>query len=224
MHIWRIRKGPDRRSTGRQAELLAPSHDRLAGRSPPSRGSCDELPWPALLLADFTLPEPVCCAGSVKAVVEKDQPLDAFVRDRLAEGWSLEQIAGWLNGGRAAVCTVGCDAIDAFICRATQKAGELWRGLSRRHRCGCAGRARPSRDKIWNLALLSAASLIFVIWCIEFQTVRRESTPLRQAAKAFRRTSSGVRDFADIIAATSSGRIAPANSAMPASDNGVSSQ
>jgi IS30 family transposase len=84
-----------------------------------------------------------------EAVVEKDQPLGAFVRDRLAEGWSPEQIAGWLkSGAERGLRAIGCETIYAFIYRAAHKAEELWRYLTRRHRCRRARRARPSRDTI----------------------------------------------------------------------------
>jgi len=84
-----------------------------------------------------------------EAAVEKDQPLGVFVRDRLAEGWSPEQIAGWLkSGAERQLRAIGCETIYAFIYRAAQKAEELWRYLSRRHKRRRARRARPSRDKI----------------------------------------------------------------------------
>ena len=34
-----------------------------------------------------------------EAILEKDPTLRTFVRDRLAEGWAPEQIAGWLKAG-----------------------------------------------------------------------------------------------------------------------------
>src|SRR6202035_2839541 len=34
-----------------------------------------------------------------EAIIEKDQKLRTFVCDRLAEGWTPEQIAGWLKAG-----------------------------------------------------------------------------------------------------------------------------
>jgi transposase, IS30 family len=34
-----------------------------------------------------------------EAILEKDQKSRTFVRDRLAEGWTPEQIAGWLKAG-----------------------------------------------------------------------------------------------------------------------------
>jgi IS30 family transposase len=88
-----------------------------------------------------------------EAVVEKDRPLGIFLRDRLAEGWSPEQIAGWLkSGAERGLRAIGCETIYAFIYRAAQKAEELWRYLTRRHKRRRAHRARPSRDKIRNRA------------------------------------------------------------------------
>ena len=88
-----------------------------------------------------------------EATVEKDRPLGIFLRDRLAEGWSPEQIAGWLkSGAERGLRAIGCETIYAFIYRAAQKAEELWRYLTRRHKRRRAHRARPSRDKIRNRA------------------------------------------------------------------------
>jgi hypothetical protein len=42
-------------------------------------------------------------------VIEIDQPLEALVRDRLAEGWTPEQISGWLKGeNERRLRAVGC--------------------------------------------------------------------------------------------------------------------
>jgi IS30 family transposase len=69
-----------------------------------------------------------------EALIEKDQALRSFVLDRLAEGWTPEQIAGWLKAGNErCLRAVGCETIYAFIYRAAQKAEQLWRYLTRRH-------------------------------------------------------------------------------------------
>jgi IS30 family transposase len=74
-----------------------------------------------------------------QAVLERDPKLARFVRERLLEGWTPEQIAGWLKRGEGRgprpVSTVY-----AFIYRAGQKAEELWRLLPR-------GRARRGRRR-----------------------------------------------------------------------------
>jgi len=85
------------------------------------------------------------------AVIERDERLALFVRDRLAEGWSPQQISGWLRSGvEAGLRTVAMETIYGFIYRAGQKADELWRYLTRRRRTRRALRARPSRDTIKN--------------------------------------------------------------------------
>ena len=70
-----------------------------------------------------------------EALIEKDRALRSFVLDRLAEGWTPEQIAGWLNAGNERrLRAVGCETIYAFIYRAAQKTEQLWRYLTRRHK------------------------------------------------------------------------------------------
>ena len=84
-----------------------------------------------------------------EAIIEKDQKLRTFVCDRLAEGWTPEQIAGWLKAGNERrLRAVGCKTIYAFIYRPYQKAERLWRYLTRRHKRRRPRRSRPSRDTI----------------------------------------------------------------------------
>ena len=84
-----------------------------------------------------------------EAILEKDQKLRTFVCDRLAEGWTPEQISGWLKAGNERrLRAVGCETIYAFIYRAYQKAEQLWRYLTRRHKRRRPRRSRPSRDTI----------------------------------------------------------------------------
>ena len=84
-----------------------------------------------------------------EALIEKDTALRGFVLDRLAEGWTPEQIAGWLKAGNERrLRAVGCETIYAFIYRAAQKAEQLWRYLTRRHKRRRPRRSRPSRDTI----------------------------------------------------------------------------
>ena len=57
-----------------------------------------------------------------EALIEKDTALRGFVLDRLAEGWTPEQIAGWLKAGNERrLRAVGCETIYAFIYRAAQR-------------------------------------------------------------------------------------------------------
>ena len=56
------------------------------------------------------------------ALIEKDHALRSFVLDRLAEGWTPEQIAGWLKAGNECrLRAVGCETIYAFIYRAAKR-------------------------------------------------------------------------------------------------------
>ena len=84
-----------------------------------------------------------------EAMIERDRDLRTFVLDRLAEGWTPEQISGWLKGGNERrLRAVACETIYAFIYRAAQKAMQLWRYLTRRHKRRRPRRSRPSRDTI----------------------------------------------------------------------------
>ena len=84
-----------------------------------------------------------------EAILEKDHRLRAFVCDRLAEGWTPEQISGWLKGGyERGLRVLGFATIYAFIYRAARKGEELWRYLTRRHKRRRPRRARQSRDMI----------------------------------------------------------------------------
>jgi transposase, IS30 family len=76
-----------------------------------------------------------------RAVLERDERLGRFVRDRLLEGWTPEQIAGWLRRGEErGLRAVSPETIYAFIHRAGQRAEKLWRLLPR-------GRARRGRRR-----------------------------------------------------------------------------
>ena len=66
------------------------------------------------------------------ARIERDRALRTFVVDRLAEGWTPEQISGWLKGGNEpGLRAVGCETIYAFIYRAAQQAEQLCRERER---------------------------------------------------------------------------------------------
>ena len=76
-----------------------------------------------------------------QAVLERDERLGRFVRERLLEGWTPEQIAGWLRRGEErGLRAVSLETIYAFIHRASQKAEKLWKLLPR-------GRARRGRRR-----------------------------------------------------------------------------
>jgi len=97
---------------------------------------------------------PVFAEGSYRfrrqraAVLEEDTALRRFVIDRLAEGWTPEQIAGWLSRGiERGLRAISTETIYAFIFRGAQKAEKLWRYLTRR-KASRGRRARRSKDKI----------------------------------------------------------------------------
>ena len=75
------------------------------------------------------------------AILERDERLGRFVRERLLEGWTPEQIAGWLKRGEErGLRPASLETIYAFIHRAGQKAEKLWKLLPR-------GRARRGRRR-----------------------------------------------------------------------------
>src|SRR6059058_3664085 len=83
------------------------------------------------------------------AVLERDERLGRFVRERLLEGWTPEQIAGWLRRGEErGLRPVSLETIDAFIHRAGQKAEKLWKLLPRGRARRGRRRARPPRSTI----------------------------------------------------------------------------
>ena len=85
------------------------------------------------------------------AILESDDRLRDFVVQRLSEGWSPEQIAGWLaNGTERNLRTLVTETIYAFIYRTSQKSAGLWRYLLRKRRTRRPMRARTSRDTIKN--------------------------------------------------------------------------
>src|SRR4051812_32939019 len=76
-----------------------------------------------------------------QAVLERDAKLGRFVRERLLEGWTPEQIAGWLERGEErGLGRVSVETIYAFIHRPGQKGEKLWKLLPR-------GRARRGRRR-----------------------------------------------------------------------------
>lgn len=83
------------------------------------------------------------------AVLERDAGLAGYVIDRLAEGWTPEQIAGRLKRGvERGLRAVSTETIYAWIYRARQKAAKLWRYLPRGKARRGRRKARVSQDKI----------------------------------------------------------------------------
>src|SRR3954451_24786868 len=76
-----------------------------------------------------------------QAILERDERLGRFVRERLLEGWTPEQIAGWLERGEErGLRAVSTETVYAFVHRPAQKAEKLWKLLPR-------GRARRGRRR-----------------------------------------------------------------------------
>src|SRR3954464_8733752 len=76
-----------------------------------------------------------------QATLERDAKLGRFVRERLLEGWTPEQIAGWLRRGEErGLPPVSTETIYAFVHRPGQKGEKLWQLLPR-------GRARRGRRR-----------------------------------------------------------------------------
>src|ERR671927_476614 len=83
------------------------------------------------------------------AVLERDERLGRFVRERLLEGWTPERIAGWLERGEErGLRAVSTETIHAFIHRAGRKAETLWKLLPRGRARRGRRRARPARNAI----------------------------------------------------------------------------
>jgi transposase, IS30 family len=84
-----------------------------------------------------------------RAVLERDAKLGRFVRERLLEGWTPEQIAGWLRRGEErGLRAVSAETIYAFVHRAGQKAEKLWKLLPRGRTRRGRRRAREPRSAI----------------------------------------------------------------------------
>jgi transposase, IS30 family len=83
------------------------------------------------------------------ALPERDAKLGRFVRERLLEGWTPEQIAGWLKRGEErGLRPVSLETIYAFIHRPGQRTEKLWRLLPRGRARRGRRRARQSRATI----------------------------------------------------------------------------
>src|SRR4051794_13709033 len=84
-----------------------------------------------------------------QAVLERDERLGRFVRERLLEGWTPEQIAGRLERGEGrGPRPVSLETIHAFVHRPGQRGGKLGqllpRGRARRGGGGARAPAAPS--------------------------------------------------------------------------------
>ena len=139
------------------------SPGRSVGRKPPFPGSCSGTHSLRAGIRRFTPPEPINCAGGVKRS-SNERPLASVRGDRPAEGWTPEQISGWLkSGNEPRLRAIGYETIYAFIYRAAQKAAAWWRYLTRRHK-------RPRRAKQIRLANQRIGFLRFAA-CADLQGV-----------------------------------------------------
>src|SRR5689334_8897447 len=83
------------------------------------------------------------------AVLERDERLGRFVRERLLEGWTPERIAGWLKRGEErGLGRVSVETIYAFLHRPGQRGEKLWKLLPRGRARRGRRRARPPRGTI----------------------------------------------------------------------------
>ena len=83
------------------------------------------------------------------ALLERDTVLAGYVVDRLAEGWTPEQIAGRLRRGiERGLRTLSTETIYEWIFRPGQKTEKLWRYLPRGRARRGRRRARSSRDRL----------------------------------------------------------------------------
>ena len=93
------------------------------------------------------------------AVLETDTALATYVTARLAEGWTPEQIAGWLKRGiERGLRSVCAETIYAWLYRAGQAGEKLWRFLVRKHGRRRPRGARASRDTISDKVHISERS------------------------------------------------------------------
>ena len=94
-----------------------------------------------------------------RAVLETDTKLATYLADRLAEGWTPEQIAGRLRFGiETGLRGVCAETIYGWTYRASQKAERLWRFLTRSHARHRQRHGRASRDTIAEKAHISQRS------------------------------------------------------------------
>src|SRR5918997_1666739 len=84
-----------------------------------------------------------------QAILERDARLGRFVRERLLEGWTPEQIAGWLKRGEErGLRAVATETIYAFVHRVGQRGEKLWKLLPRGRAKRGRRRARQPRSVI----------------------------------------------------------------------------
>ena len=94
------------------------------------------------------------------AVIERDERLALFVRDRLAEGWSPQQISGWLRSGvEAGLRTVAMETIYAFIYPPLNPCSSRSRSKTRLAVCRCLRFRLRSSCNHWSMKPVKPSSL-----------------------------------------------------------------
>ena len=144
------RKNADRRFAGRGAVDGGDCPGARSGESHHLPGAAAErTPFGRVLAASRRRSLSIAQGAGREAILEREAPLRLFVGDRLAEGWTPEQISGWLkSGNEPRLRAIGCETIYAVIYRTAQKAAALWCYLTRRHKRRRPRRARAARDAI----------------------------------------------------------------------------
>ena len=88
--------------------------------------------------------------------LDQDEALRTFVEQRLMDGWSPEQIAGWLRGGNEELSFINHESIYRYIYSKDGMAQKLYRYLFQRKKRRRALKARRSRDRIPNRTSIHA--------------------------------------------------------------------
>lgn len=81
-----------------------------------------------------------------RRLLDANPALAAFVGERLHEGWTPEQVSGWLEAGNESLPSISFEAIYDWIHGPTQKAEKLWKLRPRKR----AKRGRRGRGKARN--------------------------------------------------------------------------
>ncbi len=76
-------------------------------------------------------------------IIDAHPALETFIRDRIVEGWTPEQISGWLEAGNENLQPVCFETIYDWLFAPAQKAEKLWKLLPTRR----ATRGRRKRRK-----------------------------------------------------------------------------
>lgn len=80
--------------------------------------------------------------------LDANQELAAFIRERLQEGWSPEQISGWLEVGNEALPSISFESIYDWLYGPRQKAEKLWKLLPRKRAKRGRRKARKAANAI----------------------------------------------------------------------------